>query len=208
MQTILSQALQENGYSHLASCQPQFLDFLTLMQKWNRVFNLTAIDTPKDMVYLHILDSLTLLPFLHGQTFLDVGSGGGLPGIPLAIAEPNKKWVLLDKSQKKTRFLRQVIAELNLQNVAVACSRVEDFKSEAGFDSIVSRAFGTIALLIQSTQHLLVPDGQFLAMKGGYPEQEIVEIPVGFTLMDVNKLTIKGLAAERHLVRIVRGQRD
>lgn len=205
MKAMLAQALQENGYHYSTTCQQQFLAFLDLMQKWNRVFNLTAIVTPENMIYLHLLDSLSILPFLHGQRLLDIGSGGGLPGIPLAIAEPSKNWVLLDKSQKKTRFLRQVIAELGIKNVTVACSRIEDFRSEAGFDSIVSRAFGTIALLIQSTQHLLSLDGQFLAMKGGYPQSEIAEIPVGFSLLDITKLTIQGLTAERHLARIVRG---
>ncbi|HVY54090.1 MAG TPA: 16S rRNA (guanine(527)-N(7))-methyltransferase RsmG, partial [Gammaproteobacteria bacterium] len=129
----------------------------------------------------------------------------GLPGIPLAIADPTKSWVLLDKSQKKTRFLTQVIAELGLKNVSVACSRCEDFRMDACFDSIISRAFGTIALLIESTQHLLCSDGQFLAMKGSYPEHELAEIPTGFALLDVKKLTIKGLQAERHLARIKRG---
>jgi 16S rRNA (guanine527-N7)-methyltransferase len=205
---LLATALSENGYPFSSAIQQQFIHFLELLQKWNRVFNLTSLDTPRDLVYLHILDSLSISPYLHGKKMLDVGSGGGLPGIPLAIADPDKNWVLLDKSQKKTRFLVQVIAELGLKNVTVACARCEAFQPATGFDSIVSRAFGTIALLLASTQHLIRPEGQFLAMKGSYPEQELAEIPADFEVAGIEKLTIQGLAAERHLVRVKRKPHD
>lgn len=202
LKNLLAQALQENGHVFPAATQQQFIHFLELLQKWNRVFNLTSLDSPQELVYLHILDSLTIYPQLQGKRMLDVGSGGGLPGIPLAIADPDKTWVLLDKSQKKTRFLLQVVAELGLKNVTVACSRCEDFQTEAGFDSIISRAFGTIKLFIETTKHLIGPKGYFLAMKGAYPDKELAEIPATFKVLDVQKLTIRGLQAERHLVTV------
>lgn len=202
---LLSTALEANGYQLSAEIQEQLVHFLEMMQKWNQVFNLTAIVEPQEMVILHILDSLSLLPHLNGQRILDVGSGGGLPGIPLAIVDPSKTWVLMDKSQKKTRFLIQAIAELGLKNVSVVCSRCEDFKSPEGFDSIVSRAFGTIALMITGTQQLLRPEGRFLAMKGNYPEEEMAELPAGFKVAEIQELKIKGLEAKRHLVSIEKG---
>lgn len=204
LKDLLARALRENGFDLTEAVQEQLLRFLDLLQKWNKVFNLTSLEAPSELVYLHILDSLAILPAITGQRLLDVGSGGGLPGIPLAIVDPSKHWVLLDKSQKKTRFLVQVVAELGLKNVTVACSRCEDFHDAAGFDGIVSRAFATLKLFIESTQHLLKPEGSFLAMKGLYPEQELSEIPATFRTLDVQKLVIHGLPAERHLVRIQR----
>lgn len=202
LKELLAKALRENHHHFPLAMEEQFIHFLTLLQKWNRVFNLTALTTASDLVYLHILDSLSLLPYLHGKQILDIGSGAGLPGIPLAIADPSKNWVLLDKSQKKTRFLVQVLAELGLKNVSVVCSRCEAFQTETGFDSIVSRAFGRMRLFLETTEHLIAPKGYFLAMKGSYPEQELAEIPTTFHVVDVQKLTICGLQAERHVVRI------
>lgn len=203
LKDLLGSALQENAYSYSEFQQQQFVHYLELLQKWNRVFNLTSIDAPQDMVYLHILDSLAIHPYLQGTRMLDVGSGGGLPGLPLAIFDPSKTWVLLDKSQKKTRFLLQAIAELELKNVFVASSRCEDFHSPSCFDTVVSRAFGSIKLFIDSTQHLICPQGLFLAMKGRYPDEELQDLPQGFAIVDTQKLDIHGLQAERHLVRIV-----
>jgi len=202
LKDLLAKALQENGYRFSATTQEQWLHFLAELQKWNQVFNLTALTTPEDLVYLHILDSLIIFPYLRGTRLLDVGSGGGFPGIPLAIMDPSKNWVLLDKNQKKTRFLIQVIAELGLKNITVVCKRCETFQSEHGFDSILSRAFGTIKLFLETTKHLIHPEGYFLAMKGIYPEPELAEIPATFRLIDVQKLIIRGRQAERHLVRI------
>ena len=201
LKEILSAALNENHLDFNETIRFQWIHYLELLQKWNRVFNLTSIDQPREMIYLHLLDSLSILPHLHGTRCLDVGSGGGLPGIPLAIADPSKTWVLLDKNAKKTRFLTQVIAELGLANVTVACHRVEDFQSAACFDSIISRALGTLALLVTGAEHLICPQGYFLAMKGIYPEEELKEIPARYTIQ-VEKLNIKGLTAERHLVKV------
>lgn len=202
LKDLLAKALAENAYAFSAATQAQFLLFLELLQKWNRVFNLTALTKAQDLVYLHILDSLSVLPYLEGRRFLDVGSGGGLPGIPLAIGDPSKEWVLLDKSQKKTRFLVEVQAELGLSNVNVVCSRCENFQDPQGFDGIVSRAFGSLSLFLETTAPLCKPEGSFLAMKGLCPDQELNEIPATFRLRDVQKLLIQGLEAERHLVRI------
>jgi len=202
LKETLARALEKNGYHFSADTQQQLIDYLTLLEKWNAVYNLTAIHLPQDQITLHILDSLAIYPYLHGKRMLDVGSGGGLPGIPLAIMDTSNTWVLLDKSQKKTRFLVQVVAELGLKNVTVVCSRCEDFQTPSYFDSIISRAFGTIRLFLENTAHLLDKNGYFLAMKGLYPKEEIAEIPSAFHVHDVQKLAIQGLHAERHLVRV------
>jgi len=174
--------------------------YLELLHKWNRVYNLTAIRHLKDSVLLHILDSLSIQPYLHGNYLLDAGSGAGLPGIPLALTNPDKHIVLLDSNSKKTRFLSQVMYELELKNIDVVQARAEDFKPEKKFDSILSRAFANIQVMLESTQHLLAEQGQFLAMKGVYPDMEIKMISSEFKIIAIHKLLIKGLDAERHLV--------
>ncbi len=202
LKDLLAQALHENDYAFSLTCQEQLLYFLEQLQKWNQVFNLTALVSKEDLVYRHVLDSLAILPYLQGNLLLDVGSGGGFPGLPVALADPSKTWVLLDKSQKKTRFLVQVIAELGLKNVTVVCSRCEAFHPAQPFTCIVSRAFGSIQLFLETTAHLLAPGGYFLAMKGSYPDKELAEIPATFRVIDVQKLIIRGLRAERHVVCI------
>jgi 16S rRNA (guanine527-N7)-methyltransferase len=170
----------------------------------NRVFNLTTITDAREMVYLHLIDSLVVMPFLQGSRLLDVGSGAGLPGIPLAIINPDQHWVLLDKNIKKTRFLTQAIAELELTNVQVMYSRCEDFHPAQLFDSILSRAFGTIPLFAETTRHLLCSDGKLIAMKGKYPEEELHSIPDHYVIQDVTRLDIQGIKIERHIVRLFR----
>jgi 16S rRNA (guanine527-N7)-methyltransferase len=178
------------------------------MQAWDRVFNLTTITGPRDQVYLHLIDSLVVRPYLHGNRLLDVGSGAGLPGIPLAIANPQQQWVLLDKNSKKTRFLVQVVAELKLNNVKVVHGRSEDFHPEQCFDSILSRALGTLCLFAETTKHLLCPDGRLIAMKGKYPQEELDEIPSHVELWDITRLTIQGTDIERHIVRLATLKRE
>ncbi len=205
IESLLSRALTDNAYRLTPEIQHHLVQFLDLLQRWNKVFNLTAITDPKDMVYLHILDSLAISPHLQGTRILDVGTGAGLPGIPLALIHPEKEFVLLDSNSKKTRFLIQVIAALGLKNVQVVHARCEDFQGQKeGFDSIVSRAFSAIAVMLANTQHLIADGGQFLAMKGTYPEEEIQDIPKDFMVLGVHKLIIQGLTAERHLVCIQR----
>jgi len=195
-----SQALSKNNLSLSNPEQEKLLCYLSMLEKWNRVFNLTSIDTPEEMIYLHLIDSLVIEPYLHGERLIDVGTGAGLPGIPLAIINPDKQWTLLDKNNKKTRFLTQVTAELKLKNVQIVHSRTEDFHPEQGFDSILSRAFSTLRSFVESTAHLLNPSGQFLAMKGRYPQTEIDDLPARFHLQKVIRLDIKGIHVERHLV--------
>jgi 16S rRNA (guanine527-N7)-methyltransferase len=201
---LLTLAIQANSLALDTQAIKKLTHYLELMQTWNRVFNLTTITETRDMVYLHLIDSLAILPHLHGTRLLDVGSGAGLPGIPLAIADPQKHWVLMDKNSKKTRFLTQAVAELGLTNVEVIHSRCEDFHPAHCFDSILSRAFGTIGMFVETTQHLLCSHGQFIAMKGKYPQEELTEIPEHYSVLDVARLNIKGMDAERHIVRLVK----
>ncbi len=196
----LHEMLIKNQYLLPKNMEELFIQYLDLLIKWNKVFNLTRICDPKEMVLLHILDSLSINPYLHGTRILDVGTGAGLPGIPLAILRPEKKFVLLDSNNKKTRFLTQVVHELKLANVDIIHSRCEDLHPVHLFDSILSRAFASLEVMLKATQHLIDQDGRFLAMKGVYPESEIQEIPQGFKLLAVHKLVINGLDAKRHLV--------
>jgi 16S rRNA (guanine527-N7)-methyltransferase len=202
MNNFLEKALKRNGHDIPAEIQEKFLHYLDLMQRWNNVFNLTAIHEMEDMIWLHLLDSLSINTYLHGTRIADVGTGAGLPGIPLALLNPEKEFVLLDSNSKKTRFLTQCKLELTLANVEVIHARCEDFQPNDLFHSIVSRAFSSIAVMLEKTEHLLAPRGQFLAMKGAYPDAELKNLPADFMLTGVHKLTIKGLPAERHLVCI------
>ncbi|HLB41941.1 MAG TPA: 16S rRNA (guanine(527)-N(7))-methyltransferase RsmG [Gammaproteobacteria bacterium] len=199
---LLAQALAENELAINHTQQQKLINYLELLQTWNRVFNLTTITKPRDMVYLHIIDSLLIQPYLQGTQYLDVGSGAGLPGIPLAIIHPEHHWVLLDKNNKKTRFITQVVAELKLPSIDVIHKRCEAFHPQYGFDNIVSRAFGNLRLFIESTAHLLGEGGIFIAMKGKLPQKELDDIPNGFMVENVIRLYVKGTSVERHLVRI------
>ncbi len=149
-----------------------------------------------------IIDSLAVQPYLQGQRMLDVGTGAGLPGIPLAIVNPQQQWILLDKNSKKTRFLTQVVAELGLTHVTVIHSRSEDFHPTQCFDSILSRALGSLRLFAETTEHLLCQQGKWIAMKGKYPQEELKDIPDRFQLVDVTRLNLKGMDIERHIVRL------
>lgn len=184
--------------------QDLLLDYLSLLQKWNRVYNLTAIRDPEKMVSTHLLDSLSVLPHLPQGQILDVGAGAGLPGIPLAAATATNQFSLIDSNQKKTAFLRQAIAELKLANVRVFCLKVESWLPPMTFNCIISRAYAELSLFIESTKHLLAPDGIFAAMKGRYPATELEGIPDGYVIKEVIKLQVPGLDADRHLVLVGR----
>jgi 16S rRNA (guanine527-N7)-methyltransferase len=201
---LLTTALKDNQLTLQETEQLKLAQYLDLLQTWNHAFNLTSITEPREMVYLHIIDSLLAAPFLHSKRLLDVGSGAGLPGIPLAITHSDQHWVLLDKNGKKTRFITQAIAELELKNVQAVYQRCEDFQPDTGFDSIVSRAFGTIRMFVETTEHLLNPDGLFIAMKGKYPEEELAELPSRFLVRNVTRLSMNGVEGERHIVQIGR----
>lgn len=200
----LSHGLESIGLD-LSARQLAALDgYLSLLAKWNQTYNLTAVRETDRMVSYHLLDSLTLVPQLQGGTrLLDVGSGGGMPGIPAAIARPDLQVVLLDANHKKTTFLRQAAIELKLPNVEVVSERVELYRPEQKFDRITSRAFAELAEFVKLTRHLLAKDGQFVAMKGVYPYEEIALLPADITVSEVVPVSVPGLEAERHLVRMV-----
>lgn len=176
--------------------------YLALLERWNRAYNLTAVREPEAMVVRHLLDSLSILPWLEGPRVLDVGSGAGLPGIPLAIARPEMEFCLLDSNGKRTRFLNQAVAELRLTNVGVVRGRVEDYQPATLFNSVVSRAFATLVDLVADAGRLCAPEGRLLAMKGIYPDDELVRLPTGYRVVGVYSLRVPHLDAERHLVHL------
>jgi 16S rRNA (guanine527-N7)-methyltransferase len=180
--------------------EAKLLAYLALLDKWNRVYNLTAVRDAERMVSHHLLDSLAAVPFFQGEAVLDVGSGGGLPGIPLAIARPELQVTLIDSIAKKTAFLLQAKAELGLKNLQVVTGRVEDYRPEARFDVITSRAFSDLKEFVTLTRHLLKPAGRWLAMKGLYPNEEIAGLPLDVKVSADHALVVPGLEATRHLI--------
>ncbi|MGI9279786.1 MAG: 16S rRNA (guanine(527)-N(7))-methyltransferase RsmG [Endozoicomonas sp.] len=188
----------------LADSQADLLTrYVELLAKWNKAYNLTAVRDPVEMVSRHILDSLSIAPFMSGDYLMDVGSGPGLPGIPMAILNPEKQFTLLDSNGKKTRFMTQAKTELGLENVIVANCRVESFEAKQPFDVIMSRAFSSLVDMIEGTSHLIKADGRFLAMKGLYPEQELVDLKQvrpEISMLESHALDVPGCEAQRHLV--------
>lgn len=178
----------------------QLLDYLSLLQKWNKAYNLTAIRDPEQMVVQHLLDSLAIAPYIIGNKILDVGTGAGLPGIPLAITFPDKHFTLLDSNGKKTRFVQQAKRELQLANVEVTQARVEELDAGEGFDLITSRAFADIALMLKLTKHLLAPGGRIAAMKGPRAEDELAPVREQISDLAIHSLDVPMLQGERHLV--------
>ena len=185
------------------------LAYLALLDRWNRSYNLTAIRDPREMVGKHLLDSLAMHPFLDqiaGETgaLADLGTGAGLPGIPLAIAKPGLQVTLVESSGKKARFLRQAVRTLQLGNARVAEVRAEALDEPAAFDAITARALATLPLIIELGGHLLKPNGRLLAMKGAAPHEEIAALPTGWRVEAVHPLAVPGMVAERHLVVVAR----
>jgi 16S rRNA (guanine527-N7)-methyltransferase len=175
--------------------------FVTLLAKWNRVYNLTAVRQPADMVDRHILDSLVVLPWIKGPNLLDVGSGAGIPGLPLAIVKPDVAVTCLDASAKKVRFMCQAVSELGLQNVQVKNQRVEQYIADAPFQQVISRAFSSLLAMHQNTAHVCAANGELLAMKGTIPTEELMALQALGLNTQVIELHVPGLDAERHLVR-------
>lgn len=188
----------------LTLAEPQIISllaFIKLIEKWNKAYNLTAVREPLEMVGLHILDSLAVLPHLKPSRIADIGTGAGLPGIPLAICCPECKFVLVDSNSKKTRFVQQAVLELKLSNVEVVHSRVELFQPAELFDMVLMRAFASIPDIVKMTGHLLAEDGALLAMKGQQPVEELVGIGAEYQVIP---LAVPGVDAERCLIRIER----
>jgi len=182
--------------------QAKLIKYVELLDKWNKTYNLTAVRKPAQMVTRHILDSLSICPYLRGKKILDVGTGAGLPGIPLAIMFPERQFTLLDSNNKKTRFVTQAVSELELSNVDVVQSRVEDFQFPVLFDTVITRAYSAISSMVKQTSHLLVADGTFLAMKGVNPVAEIDSLPEEFRVNKSHEIYVPGLDEERHLLEI------
>lgn len=183
----------------------QLVGYVQLLDKWNKAYNLTSVRDPMEMLVKHILDSLVVSPHLVGERFIDVGTGPGLPGIPLAIMHPNKEFVLLDSLGKRIRFLKQVIHDLKINNVLPVQSRVEEFDPESGFDGVLSRAFASMTDMVNWCQHLPKPNGGvFLALKGVRPDDEITLLPEWCSVTDIKALQVPELEGERHLVILSR----
>ena len=198
----LDAGLEALGLPLAGAQRAGLLAYVALLAKWNRAYNLTAVREPREMVSRHLLDSLAVAPHLSGTRLVDVGSGAGLPGIPLALACPERTVVLLDSNGKKTRFMTQAAAELGLGNVSVVHSRVEAYAPEPRFDLVISRAFASLADMLRTTAHLVTAQGRFLAMKGAYPAAELEALPEGFVLEEAIRLRVPGLDAERHLIAL------
>lgn len=202
---VLAEGITELGLDLSEVQQSKLLDYLDLLLKWNKVYNLTAITDHRSGVVRHLLDSLAIVPYIEGERLLDVGSGGGLPGIPLAIAYPNKQFTLLDSNSKKTRFLVQAKGELGLDNLNVVHSRIEEFSPERPFDMILSRAFASLKDIMTLTGRLLADEGRVMAMKGQIDAVELAEIPQGYQIEQRVELAVPGLKQEqRHLLVIGR----
>ncbi len=197
---LLKQALDTNHIMLSEQQIEKLAGYLDQLNRWNKTYNLTAITDPKEQVYKHIIDSLSIRDAIIGPKVCDVGTGPGLPGIPLAIVLPNLHFTLVDSSQKRIIFIQQALIKLEITNVTALHQRIEENKDT--FNTIISRAFSSIQDFVEKTRHLLADDGQLLAMKGTYPTEELTQIPQDFIIQDVRKLTINGLDAERNLVVI------
>lgn len=201
---VLASGIQLLGLTVAAQSQQQLLGYVTLLGKWNQTYNLSAIRDPQQMLVRHVLDSLSIAPLLQGHYFVDVGSGAGLPGVPLAICFPERHFVLLDSNGKKTRFLTQVKHDLDLANVTVVQGRVEAYQPEQPIDGVLSRAFAGLDAMLTSSRHLLptAGSGRFYAMKGKLPAAELETLAEGYRVERCVPLHVPGLDGERHVIII------
>jgi 16S rRNA (guanine527-N7)-methyltransferase len=181
--------------------QRGLVDYLVLLNKWNRTYNLTAVRDPQQMVSRQLLDSLSILPWMHGPSVIDVGCGAGLPGLPLALAMPDCRFTLLDSNGKKTRFVQQAATQLRLSNVEVVQARVEAYRKDGGFNTITSRAFADLHQMLELTAHLRAENGQWAAMKAGLEELDVRRLPPGCSARTV-ELQVPGETGRRHLVLV------
>ncbi len=200
LHTILVSGLKTLSLELSETQQQQLVDYVKLIDKWNKAYNLTSVRDPREMMVKHILDSLAIVPYLEGENIIDVGTGPGLPGMPLAIAFPNKKFTLLDSLGKRVRFMTQCVHTLKLDNVTPVQSRVEQHSGEVPYDVVLSRAFASLKDMLHWCQHLVDSEGQFLALKGQFPQDEIDEVSHHFHVKRTENLTVPNLVGERHLV--------
>lgn len=196
----LKTLLKQTALSVTEQQQQQLVKLVLLLDKWNKAYNLTSVRDPQEMVVKHILDSIVVSPYLQGNRFIDVGTGPGLPGLPLAIVNPQKQFVLLDSLGKRISFIRNAIRELGLTNVEPVLSRVEDYYPDHQFDGVLSRAFASLKDMTEWCHHLTKSDGLFYALKGLYQEEEVKELNPQFKVKNVIKLEVPELTGERHLV--------
>lgn len=194
-------ALQVNADDDLVHALARLIQ---LLDKWNRAFNLTAIRDPEEMVTLHVLDSICVQPFLQGVSILDVGTGAGLPGLPLAMVDPQRQFTLLDSGGKKIRFVQHAIGELALKNVLVEQVRVENYQPADSFDTVLCRAFSTIGQFVRSCGRLVASGGRLVAMKGRSPDDELKNLPSGWRMSGLTAVEVPGLDAQRHIVVLER----
>ncbi len=202
--SLLAAGAQELGFAMSEAQQVALLQLVDALEQGNALFNLTAIRDRPGMLRKHVLDSLSLQGFLHGQRVADVGTGAGFPGLPLAIMNPSRRFALIEATGKKARFVMQAAAELGLQNVEIVNQRAENYRPEQLFDTVVARALSSLAAFIAFAGHLCAADGRLLAMKGKRPQEELGAMPRGFRVLAVHRLRVPGLTDERHLVEIVR----
>ncbi|WP_299573408.1 16S rRNA (guanine(527)-N(7))-methyltransferase RsmG [uncultured Shewanella sp.] len=196
--------LAETNISATETQQQQLVGFVTMLNKWNKAYNLTSVRDPEQMLIRHVMDSLVVSPYLKGQRFIDVGTGPGLPGIPLAILNPDKEFVLLDSLGKRIRFQKQVQFELKINNITSVESRVEAYEPEQKFDGVISRAFASIEDMLTWCHHLPADNGQFYALKGLLSETELTSIPTEFDVVETITLTVPKLDEQRHLLKLVK----
>lgn len=198
----LSRLLDEAGISLTDHQKNQLVAYVNMLNKWNKAYNLTSVRDPNEMLVRHILDSIVVAPHLEGARFIDVGTGPGLPGIPLSIVRPECQFTLLDSLGKRVRFLKQVQHELKLENITPVQSRVEEFPAEPPFDGVISRAFASLNDMVSWCHHLPGEQGRFYALKGVMPEEEIALLPSKYAVEKSVKLKVPQLTGERHLVII------
>jgi 16S rRNA (guanine527-N7)-methyltransferase len=200
--TVLNNSLKNCELIVTEEQQQQLIHYVLMMHKWNKAYNLTSVRDPQQMVIKHIVDSIVVAPFLDKIHYIDVGTGPGLPGIPLAIMCPDKQFILLDSLGKRVRFMKQVAYELKIDNIQPVQSRVEDFVPSVEIDGVLSRAFASLKDMLHWCQHLVDSQGVFLALKGQLSADELHSLPLGFILQETIKLDVPGLEGERHIVKI------
>ncbi|MDE1315382.1 16S rRNA (guanine(527)-N(7))-methyltransferase RsmG [Vibrio aestuarianus] len=205
LRTRLDQLVSQTNLEVNEQQRNQLVGYVEMLDKWNKAYNLTSVRNPMDMLVKHILDSIVVSPHLQGERFIDVGTGPGLPGIPLAIMNPDKTFFLLDSLGKRIRFIKQVLHELGIKNVTTIQSRVEEFQPEVKFDGVLSRAFASVLDMVEWCHHLPKEQtGLFLALKGQLPEEEIATLPEWCSVTDVKALKVPELEGDRHLVILSR----